>query len=67
MVVPVPPLTMPKVPETSEPKATGPMLSSPATDLTTPVPREERLVEPVVATLKRLVPLVEATAKTGRV
>ena len=67
MVVPVPPLIMPRVPVTSEePKATAPLLSSPDTDLTMPVPKEERVVEPLTAILKKEAPVVEATAKMGK-
>jgi hypothetical protein len=66
VVVPVPPLDIPRVPLTSAPdRMTAPMLSSPPKLLTTPVPREKRVVEPVVATEKRLAPLVEAMVKIG--
>jgi hypothetical protein len=60
---------MPKVPLTSEAedKTTAPMFNSPLTLLTIPVPRENNVVEPVVATEKRLAPLVEAILKIGRV
>ena len=43
---PVPPLATGRVPETSEVKDTWPMLSSPEIALTTPEPREDRVVEP---------------------
>ena len=66
VVVPVPPLAMPKVPETSlEPKAMAPMFSSPPTDLTTPVPKEERVVEPKALTEKIVVPVEEAKMNKG--
>ena len=64
VVVPVPPLAMPKVPETSlEPKAMAPMFSSPPTDLTTPVPKEERVVLPEGLMVNNDVPVWEATTK----
>ena len=54
LVAPVPPLPTPRVPETSEPpKATGPRLSSPAKALTTPEPKEDRVVEPEGATVSK--------------
>ena len=66
VVVPVPPLVIPNRPVTSEDESNmAPMLSSPFTALTLPVPRELRVVEPVVATEKRLAPLVEAILKMG--
>jgi hypothetical protein len=45
---PVPPLATGKIPVTSEVKDTKPLNKAPATDLTTPVPRELRVVEPVM-------------------
>jgi len=66
VVVPVPPLVIPRVPVTSEElKRIAPMFSSPFTLLTLPVPRELKVVEPVVATEKRLAPEVEAILKMG--
>jgi hypothetical protein len=44
-----------------------PLNSEPDEDLTTPVPREERVVEPLVPTDKNETPLVEATTKIGKV
>ena len=63
----VPPLAMGRIPVTSEAKLTWPIFNSPPTERTMPVPREERVVEPLVATLKKEEPLVEATTNIGRV
>ena len=64
VVVPVPPLIMPRVPETSEePKATAPLFSSPPTDLTSPVPKEDRVVEPEGLTVSRAEEVEEAITK----
>ena len=42
----------------------------PADDLTTPVPKEDKVVEPLAATVRRLTPVEDAMVKTlteGRV
>jgi hypothetical protein len=58
--VPVPPLVTPKTPLTSLlPKAMAPLNNAPATDLTTPVPKEEMVVEPVTVR----VPVMEVVLK----
>ncbi len=64
VVVPVPPLLMPKVPLTSlEAKLMLPLFSSPETDLTTPVPKELKVVEPEGLMVNREAPVWEATLK----
>jgi hypothetical protein len=51
--VPVPPLVTPKIPLTSaEPKATLPLNRLPEEERTIPVPKEERVVEPLEAMVK---------------
>ena len=55
MVVPVPPKITPK---------TGWVFNSPLMLVTTPVDKEEIVVEPLGLTVKRLAPLEEATVKT---
>jgi hypothetical protein len=68
VLVPVPPLVMGSMPVTSlELKTMGPMFNSPPTALTTPVPKEDKVVEPEARTLNKLELLEEATVKTGRV
>src|SRR3989344_3125479 len=58
-LVPVPPLDTPKMPETSlEPRAIAPLKRAPDALLTTPVPKEEMVVEP--ETVKVPVKLVVA-------
>lgn len=64
MVVPVPPLIMPKLPVISAvPRLMAPMFSSPPTLLTMPVPKEAKLVEPEGAMVKSEIPVWEATTK----
>ena len=66
VVVPIPPLATPKVPVTSlEPKAMAPLNRAPeAVDLTGRATlKEERVVEPLPATVKREEPVEEATVK----
>ena len=59
----VPPLATGRMPVTSEVKDTWPLLSSPPTDLTMPVPKEDKVVEPEGLMLRRLMPVAEATVK----
>ena len=62
----VPPLLTPRIPVTSLPaKLIAPTLSSPPADLTGPVAKDDRLVEPTALILKKAAPEVEATAKIG--
>jgi hypothetical protein len=60
--VPVPPLVTANNPVTSEePRLTAPIFNSPFTDLTMPVAREDRVVEPLGLIVNREVPVWEAT------
>ena len=59
----VPPLAMGRIPLTSEVNEACPLYKDPELDLTSPVPREERVVEPFEATDNRDVPDEEATVK----
>jgi len=64
----VPPLATGRIPVTSEVlRLTAPIFSSPPTLLTIPVPRDERVVEPLAATVRKEALLEEATTKIGRV
>ena len=64
VVVPMPPLEACKTPDTSEElRFTLPMFNSPPTDLTTPVPKEERVVLPEGLMVNRDVPVWLATEK----
>jgi hypothetical protein len=62
--VPVPPFDTPKIPVTSEEaKLIAPVFSSPPTALTTPVPKEDRVVEPRALTVSKEVPEEEARVR----
>jgi len=64
----VPPLATGRIPVTSEVlRLTAPIFSSPPTLLTIPVPRDERVVEPLAATVRKEALLEEATTKIGSV
>ena len=66
VVVPIPPLVTERRPvmsEEPEDRLMAPVFSSPPTALTTPVPNEERVVEPEGAMVKSDMPVWEATAK----
>ena len=65
MEVPVPPFEIPKTPETSEPKAKGPMAREPFTDLTLPVPKLAMVVEPLARTVKSWALEEDETVKIG--
>ena len=68
MEVPVPPLETPNMPETSElPRAIAPLNREPDDERTTPVPKEERVVEPKALTENREEPEEEARVKMGTV
>ena len=62
-LAPVPPLATGNIPETSAVKETEPMFNSPPMLLTTPVPREERVVEPEGAMVNKAAEVEEATWK----
>jgi hypothetical protein len=64
---PVPPLDIPKTPLTSVAKATRPLNNPPDDDLTTPVPKLDIVVEPLVATVSSEVLLPFLTSRTARV
>ena len=67
MVVPVPPLVIPRVPETSaEPRAILPLLRTPLTDLTGPEVRVDTVVEPLVETEKMELPLPFLRSNTAK-
>src|SRR3989344_8594731 len=68
VVVPIPPLETASRPETSlEPKLMAPLNREPDDERTTPVPKEERVVEPKALTENREEPEEEARVKMGTV
>ena len=59
---------MGRTPLTSElPKAIAPLFKTPETLLTGPEVRVDKVVEPLTPMLKKLLPLVEATVRIGKV
>lgn len=65
LAAPVPPLFTPNIPETSEAddRPTAPFSNEPDDDLTIPLPKLARVVEPLAAILNKDVPVEELTLK----
>ena len=61
VVVPIPPLVTAKTPETSEVKEAWPLNKEPPEERTRPVPKDDKVVEPLAATVNKDAVLEEAT------